>query len=137
VNLAYLLVTLPMLVVRLRRRWDTERWDSTGGRLFSMGRLGLPINAIASAWSLLVVINVSWPRVEVYGPDPWGRFAGPLSTLGLLALGGLYYATIQRRRPGGTLAEHRPESPDQGPRRAAPAGPAVEGPWIGRLAPNE
>ncbi len=137
VNLAYLLVTLPMLVVRLRRRWDPEAWDPTDSRLFSMGRLGLPINAIASAWSLFVVVNVSWPRTEIYGPDPLGRFAAPLSTLGLLALGGLYYAAVQRRRPSGTLAEHRPESLDPPSRPAAPAGRSIEGLCIGRLAAHE
>jgi urea carboxylase system permease len=137
VNLAYLLVTMPMFVVRLRRRWDPEVRDPTDGRLFSMGRLGLPINAVASAWSLFVVINVSWPRAEVYGPDPWGQFAAPLSTLGLLALGGVYYATVQRRRPGHTLADHRPESVDQGPLLATPPNPAIDGPWIGRLAADE
>ena len=94
VNLAYLLVTLPMLVARLRRRWQagSPRSDRAAGRLFSMGRLGLPVNAIAVAWGVFVVINIGWPRPEIYGPDPWGRFAAPLATLALLAAGGLYYA---------------------------------------------
>ncbi len=71
VNLAYLMVTVPMLVARLRRLWNPERRDPTGGgRLFSMGRLGLPINAIASAWGLFVVLNIAWPRPAVYGPGP-------------------------------------------------------------------
>jgi urea carboxylase system permease len=137
VNLAYLLVTLPMLVARLCGRWRPERVDPAGGvRLFSMGRLGLPINAIASAWGLFIVLNISWPRPEVYGPDPWGRFAAPLWTLGLVVSGGLYFAIVQRRRVAGTLPEHRPERPGEGPNLDA-AGPAIEGHWIGRLAPNE
>jgi urea carboxylase system permease len=137
VNLAYLLVTLPMLVARLRRRWRPERLNpSGGGRLFSMGRLGLPINAIAAVWGILLVINISWPRPEIYGPDRRGRFAAPLATLALLAAGGLYYATVQRRRIGGTLAEHRPETLGDGPPPAA-SPPAVEGRWLGRLAANE
>ncbi len=137
VNLAYLLVTLPMLVARLRRRWRPDRLDpSGGGRLFSMGRLGLPINAIAVAWGILVVINIAWPRAEIYGPDPWGRFAAPLSTLVLLV----------RRRP---LLRDRPAPADRGHDRGAPAGTPrrraglpgrtgrIEGHWIGRLAANE
>jgi urea carboxylase system permease len=137
VNLAYLMVTLPMLVARLRRRWRPERLDPAGGgRLFSMGRLGLPINAIASAWGLFVMLNISWPRREVYGTDPWGRFAAPLWTLGLLVAGSVYYAIVQRRRVAGTLPEHRPEPLGEGPDLTA-ADPAVEGHWIGRLAANE
>ena len=66
----YLLVTVPMLVARLRRRWSPERLDPAGGgRLFSMGRLGLPINAIASLWGVCLVVNISWPRPEIYGRD--------------------------------------------------------------------
>jgi urea carboxylase system permease len=137
VNLAYLLVTLPMLLARLRRRWNPGRQDPTGGgRLFSMGRLGLPINAIASAWGLFLVLNISWPRVEIYGPDPWGRFAALLWTLGLLVAGGLYYAIVQRRRGVETLPEHRPESLEPGP-ILGPEGPLIEGRWSGRLAANE
>ena len=136
VNLAYLLVTLPMLVARLRGRWRPELADPTGGRLFSMGRLGLPINAIASAWSLFVVLNISWPRALIYGPDPWNRFSALLWTLGLLIAGGLYYATIQRRRRVETLPEHRPESPDPGLRLAA-TGPGIDGQWVGRFVGHE
>ena len=137
VNLAYLLVTLPMLVARLRGRWNPERLDPAGGgRLFSMGRLGLPVNAIASVWGLFIVLNISWPRTEIYGPDPWGRFAAVLWTLGLLVAGGLYYAIVQRRRRLETLAEHRPESPDSGPTLAV-AAPPIDGHWIGRLTAND
>jgi hypothetical protein len=101
-----------------------------------MGRLGLPINAIASAWGLFVVLNIAWPRVEIYGPDRWGRFAALLWTLGLLVAGGLYYAIFQRRRRSETLSEHRPDSAQAGPTLAA-AGPAIEAHWIGRLAAND
>jgi amino acid transporter len=137
VNLAYLLVTLPMLVARLRGRWNPERLDPAGGgRLFSMGRLGLPINAMATAWGLFIVLNVSWPRTEIYGPDPWGQYAALLWTLGLLVAGSLYFAIVQRRRAVETLPEHRPESPEPGPRIAA-SGSAIEGHWLGRLAAHE
>ena len=85
---------------------------------------------------LLLVINISWPRPEIYGPDRWGRFAAPLATLGLLGAGGIYYATVQRGRIGGTMPEHVPGSPGDGPPPAASA-PAVEGRWFGRLAAND
>ena len=124
VNLAYLLVTFPMLMARLRRggtdspsrlnavgRYGAE---TTGRGFFSMGRLGLPVNAIAVVWGVFMVVNISWPRQEVYGPDRWGRFAAPLATLALLVLGALYYRFVQRRRRG-ILAEH--------------AAPVVSGQW--------
>jgi amino acid transporter len=111
VNLAYLLVTFPMLIARLRRRSRAARprgdADDVAAevRLFSMGRLGLPVNAVAVVWGLFVIVNISWPRPEIYGSDPWGRFAAPLSTLSLVALGAVYYRLVQRRRRG-ILAEH-------------------------------
>ena len=54
----------------------------------------------------------------------------------LLVLGGLYYAIVQRRRGVETLPEHRPESFDPGPKRAA-TNPVIDGHWLGRLAANE
>jgi hypothetical protein len=110
VNLAYLLVTGPMLIARLRRRRPArprpEADDlATGPGLFSMGRLGLPVNALAVVWGVFLIINIGWPRPEIYGSDPWGRFAAPLSTLALVALGAVYYLLVQRHR-GGILPEH-------------------------------
>ncbi len=110
VNLAYLMVTLPMLVNRLRGLGRSESYDRSGARLFSMGRLGLPINAIAAVWGVAVVVNVSWPRAMVYGTDRWGRFAAPTWTAALLAAGGLYYATRRRGRSPATRPEHRAEA---------------------------
>src|SRR5262249_984371 len=111
VNLAYLLVTVPMLILRLRsrRRPARPRPDvpvlATDSGLFSMGRLGLPVNAMAVVWGLFLIVNISWPRPEIYGSDPWGRFAAPLSTLALVAFGAVYYLLVQRHR-GGILPEH-------------------------------
>ncbi len=95
VNLAYLLVTFPMLMARLRRRgaYSPSRLnadgrngaETTGRGYFSMGRFGLAVNAIAVVWGVFMVVNISWPRTAVYGPDRWGRFAAPLATLALLA----------------------------------------------------
>ncbi len=113
VNLAYLMVTFPMLLARFRRRRlgaarraDAQaKADADRQKLFSMGRLGLPVNAIAVVWGIFVVMNISWPRTQIYGPDPWGRFAAPLATLALLAAGAVYYQFVQRRKTG-ILVEH-------------------------------
>ena len=67
--------------------------------------MGLPINLVAVVWGVFVVVNMSWPRAEIYGDDPWGRFAAVLATGLLLGLGLFYYLAVQRRRTG-ILSEH-------------------------------
>ena len=112
-NLAYLMVTFPMLVARFRRRRaysrpaappTTEAGDRPAG-LFSMGRFGLPVNAIAVVWGVFVVMNISWPRPEIYGTGPLGPLRGSPGTLALLVVGAVYYQFVQRRKTG-ILAEH-------------------------------
>jgi urea carboxylase system permease len=103
-NLAYLLVTVALLAHRLRSPLVKTHHHTT--RLFSLGRWGLPINLLATAWSLFTVVNVGWPRPEVYG-DPWYlRYGAVLYTGGLVAFGSLYYALVQRHKTG-ILAEHQ------------------------------
>ncbi len=104
-NLAYLLVTAPMLVRRLRRR--TPPHPTTG---FDLGRWGLPVNALAVAWGVVMILNLSWPRAEVYGDDALGRLSVPLATAAMLAVGGLYYGLVRRHRTG-VLDDHRVPAP--------------------------
>jgi urea carboxylase system permease len=63
IYLAYLMVTLPMLVRRLR----TGIPDAESG-LFSLGRWGLPVNIVAVVFGFLIALNVAWPRTAVYDP---------------------------------------------------------------------
>ncbi len=103
-NLAYLLVTIPLLVRRLRGR-------PVGGGLrpqgvFSLGRWGLLVNALAVLWGVLVVTNVGWPRPEIYGETWYRRFSAPLATFALLAVGAVYYGLVQRYKTG-VLETHR------------------------------
>jgi urea carboxylase system permease len=100
-NLAYLLVTVPLLLMRLRG------WPARGGSgakgLFRLGVWGLPVNALAVAWGMFMVLNLGWPRPR----ETWyAQYGAILFTLGLLAVGGLYYGLVQRRRTG-VLPEHR------------------------------
>ena len=77
-NLAYLLVTMP-LSGRAAASWRPSRLgrcraaiptltsrradhDQAASPYFSLGRWGLPVNAIAVVWGLFVVINIGWPR---------------------------------------------------------------------------
>lgn len=127
-NLAYLMVTAPRLLNRLRERSRDEgpedRSTSTGDR-FTLGRWGLPVNLAAAAWGLFVVVNMGWPRPEVYGEDPVGRYAAGIATAGLLAVGAAYYLSVGRLRAG-VLPEH-----------AADASGYSEAPAIVHLAPGE
>ncbi len=59
---AYLMVTVPMLVRRLRGEWVTQPEH------FSLGKWGLPVNLLAVAYGGLQMINLGWPRASVYGP---------------------------------------------------------------------
>jgi urea carboxylase system permease len=99
IYLAYLLVTVPLLVRRLRGEWPRV----TGS--FSLGRLGLPVNVVAVLWGAAMTVNLAWPRVEVYGD------AGALQYIALIAVAvvvvvGLGWYLLRGRRRLGTLPEH-------------------------------
>ncbi|RJQ82016.1 amino acid permease [Pseudonocardiaceae bacterium YIM PH 21723] len=60
VYLAYLLVTAPLLVARLRGPLPEHP------EYFSLGRWGLPVNVAAVGYGLLMMLNIGWPRPEIY-----------------------------------------------------------------------
>ena len=98
-NLAYLLVTLPLLVRRLRGTWAPAPQ-------FALGRWGLPVNLGAVLWGAALVVNVGWPRPEVYGEAWYDRYAAVLATAALVGVGAVYYGLVQRHKTG-VLPEHR------------------------------
>jgi urea carboxylase system permease len=100
---AYLLVTVPMLVQRLRGTYATEPGH------FSLGRWGLPVNVVAVAYGALQMVNLGWPRASVY--DPAGghwylQYFSPLFVGGALLVGLVAYALHRRElaRPAGAPA---------------------------------
>jgi hypothetical protein len=107
---AYLLVTAPLLVRRLkgwpRRRAGAAADDPGAGTShFSLGRWGLPINILAVGYGLLMAINIAWPRAAVY--DPVGghwylRWFPELFLAGVAVLGAAAYAVRSRQRAGET-----------------------------------
>jgi urea carboxylase system permease len=106
---AYLLVTVPMLMQRLRGTWQ-PRPDG-----FSLGRWGLPVNILAIIWGGFMTVNLAWPRNEVYNasePFHWYlQWGGVLLPGVILGAGFAYYWTIQRHKTG-VVAEHaRVETP--------------------------
>ena len=105
VYLAYLLVTGPMLLARLRGAWTPATEQGT----FSLGRWGLPVNAVAVAWGAGFAVNLGWPRREVYDavePHHWYlQFGAPLS-VGIVVLGGLALYRFRQRHRTGVVPEH-------------------------------
>ncbi|CAM5743902.1 hypothetical protein SALBM311S_04493 [Streptomyces alboniger] len=45
-----------------------EGTDQTGTKLFSLGRWGVPVNALALLYGLFMTVNLAWPRAAVYDP---------------------------------------------------------------------
>jgi urea carboxylase system permease len=63
---AYLMVTVPLLLQRLRG-WPHAEEEPAG--LFSLGRWGVPVNISAVAYGALMMVNIGWPRGSVYDPQ--------------------------------------------------------------------
>jgi len=102
--IAYLCVTGPLLIARLRGKWPT----ATHGPYFSLGRWGLPVNLLAVIFQVGVMVNLAWPRAAVYGGDHWYYQWGAFVFVGLLGgVGALYYLLVLRGRPTAVLPEHR------------------------------
>jgi amino acid transporter len=91
-NVAYLLVGASALW----RRTQAPPPRTVPPGLFSLGRLGIPVNAAAVLWSAFMVLNVGWPRAATYGPLWQHRFAPILLTLALLAAGAAVRLTKAR-----------------------------------------
>lgn len=108
-NLAYLFVTGPQLVRRLRR----GRIGPDPGRdgSFRLGRWGTAVNAAAVLWGVFVVVNLGWPRAEVYGEGPFRRFTAAIATAGMLAVGFACYRRLVAQREAGILEAHRAAAP--------------------------
>ena len=110
--LAYLGVTVPMLVRRLRGDWPKP----DHGPYFSLGRWGLPVNIAAVIYGTLVAINIAWPRNAVYnavGKPHWYFQWSPVLFIGaVVIIGTLYYFLVQAKKPPEVLAEHRADVPE-------------------------
>jgi urea carboxylase system permease len=108
IYIAYLLVTLPMLVQRLN-----GTWTPAPGR-FTLGRFGLPVNLLAVVWGTAMTVNLLWPRASVYnatGAQHWYLRWGGVLFVGVVALGGFGYYWLVQRKHTGVLAEHAAGQP--------------------------
>jgi urea carboxylase system permease len=100
-NLAYLLVTGPLLVRRLRG-WP----GPTAKGRFSLGRWGIAVNVLAVAWGIVTVANMAWPRPET-PEEPWHEQYAALLFTGILGIIGVGYYVLVQRHETDVLAEHR------------------------------
>jgi amino acid transporter len=104
---AYLCVTGPLLLARLRGTWPTPEH----GPYFSLGRWGLVVNLLAVIFQVGVMVNLAWPRPAVYGNSAWYYQWGAFVFIGVFAVvGGIYYFAVQRGRTDTVLLEHRSDA---------------------------
>jgi amino acid transporter len=100
---AIMFPTLGALISRRRAGWETGP--------FTMGALGLWVNAIAVVWLVFETINISWPR----SPDlAWYENWGTVLMLGVVtALGAVAYAIVRDRVRADDIGSHSPLLADE------------------------
>ncbi|MGN6607058.1 MAG: amino acid permease [Jatrophihabitans sp.] len=93
--IAYLMVTVPLLLRRVRGGLP----QASG--LFSLGRLGVVVNVVAIAWGVFMAVNLAWPRTKVYGTDWYLQYFPELFLAGAVLLGAIAFGVqrAQRRDP--------------------------------------
>lgn len=100
--IAYALVTIPLLNRRLKGWPDGagETVTERGGRLFTLGRFGIVVNVLAVVYGIGMILNLGWPRQEVYDPGATHWYLHYFSLLfvgGALLVGGLVYLRYRAR----------------------------------------
>jgi urea carboxylase system permease len=107
IYIAYLLVTFPMLLARLRGEWRSQ--DAPPG-YFSLGRWGLPVNILAVVYGAGMALNLIWPRQSIYNatePFHWYLKWGAVLFIGIVMGGGFAYYWFVQRHKTGTLESHQ------------------------------
>jgi urea carboxylase system permease len=116
--LGYLGITGPLLVHRIRAargrpsEATAEGTDERGKKLFSLGRWGIPLTAIAVAYQVLAVVNLAWPRSLVYdltGHTWWLQWSA-LLFIGATVIVGI---AVHLRLRGAAMTAAAAEAPAQ------------------------
>jgi urea carboxylase system permease len=94
--LAYLGVTVPLLAARIKHR-NSDGFpsgiDEHGKPQFSLGRWGIAVNIVAVIYQVGMVVNLMWPRPEIYdltGGTWWLKWSA-LLFIGISLIIGLGY----------------------------------------------
>ncbi len=95
--LAYLMVTVPMLIRRITGWWRSRpaETDEDGRKLFSLGRFGFAVNLVAVLYGAGMMINLAWPRPAVYGTSPVLQYFA-LLFVGIAIVGGFLVFTFKK-----------------------------------------
>ena len=104
VYLAYLLVTMPLLYRRLRGHETFSKVFHP--EYFNLGRWGLPVNIVAVVFGLTLMVDVAWPRPEIYnvGKGPWEMtWFAPLFVLAATLIGAVAYPLMKHQ----AVVEHQ------------------------------
>lgn len=107
VYLAYLFVTVPLLYQRIKAgRHFAEPVQGPG--VFSLGKWGLPVNIIAVTFGLFLLVNIGWPRAEIYDPGGvgWVLQYSALLFVGVALLLGVTAYRVMRGQQAGTAVLH-------------------------------
>jgi amino acid transporter len=102
VYLAYLLVTVPVLMRRLKG-WPADQ--GADGRFFLGRTTGIVVNVVAVVYGSLMALNLIWPRSIIYGEGKaWG---GVIFVAGVVGVGLVYYFSTQHGREAKIAEQHR------------------------------
>ncbi len=101
VLLAYLLVAILMLVKRVRASWGTvpPHTDEDGNQILTRARLGFVVDLLAVLLDIAVMINLAWPRPQVYGTSLVSQYFA-LLFLAVTVVGGFLFFSAKKRAYG-------------------------------------
>ncbi|HEX3613700.1 MAG TPA: amino acid permease [Sporichthyaceae bacterium] len=88
---AYLMVTVPLFIRRLRGWPSIGEASADDGPLFSLGKWGPLVNGCAVAWGLGMAVNLGWPRATVFGTLWYLHWFPVLFLAGTAAVGSVAY----------------------------------------------
>jgi len=78
-----------------------ERGPRSRPGVLHAGPLGLPVNVVAVMFGVFMLVNIGWPRAEIYDLDGRGwyfQWSALISMVVIIALGLVAYRVLQRQR---------------------------------------